>query len=519
MRQILNPPRLDHASYTLTRRIVFFLIMPLFVPALYLVQLHYYPVEVYGYRYIGTAYQMWHQHQFLAPIWGNNTINLQKGPLYYWLIHLSWAVFGVNRYTPFAIVDLFFYATCLLTYRIARILFNKPAYAAIAFLMLVGNVILIQTLQKLIFAIPLMFFVTLMLYSVVQVARTAKQRHWLLFSLANALTLLLKGPVNFVFAIPMCLALIMLCQNQSRWRLMGYSAGALLLGCIPVGVWFYFVSRHFGLILPHTFLLQMLQRFSQVNADPNQGHLDSLHALLSLIKLGPSFSVFTHRLFGYSGALIVGVIAFLLVLCHPRLLRQWSSVFKIRGERLGRMLWITAGCVVLFFTLCVGLYRVHYIIPLYPLITLLLAGLFARFNGAEKVQLYGAYAITLIILISTGGYVMASFYRNRDYIPLSASVEKLQSQSMSGEIYALRSGGYHQAFEGWPRFLAHSMHVTPVNRQQLMALSVPNAWCVRSWPAADYATSRRHVYPLLYPIHRDGEFIALMRCGQALKKG
>jgi 4-amino-4-deoxy-L-arabinose transferase-like glycosyltransferase len=50
-------------------------------------------------RYVGVAWEMWQRGDFLVP-YQNGVPYSHKPPLYFWLMHAGWALFGVNECWP-----------------------------------------------------------------------------------------------------------------------------------------------------------------------------------------------------------------------------------------------------------------------------------------------------------------------------------------------------------------------------------------------------------------------------------
>ncbi|MGB5259570.1 MAG: glycosyltransferase family 39 protein, partial [Gammaproteobacteria bacterium] len=49
-------------------------------------------------RYIAVAWEMWQRGEFLVPILNGEPYS-HKPPLFFWLIHAGWWLFGVNEWT------------------------------------------------------------------------------------------------------------------------------------------------------------------------------------------------------------------------------------------------------------------------------------------------------------------------------------------------------------------------------------------------------------------------------------
>lgn len=56
-------------------------------------------------RYLSVAWEMWLRHEWLVPHL-NGALYTDKPPLLFWLVHLGWAVAGVNDVWPRAVCGL-----------------------------------------------------------------------------------------------------------------------------------------------------------------------------------------------------------------------------------------------------------------------------------------------------------------------------------------------------------------------------------------------------------------------------
>ena len=157
------------------------------------------PVET---RYINVAWEMWSQGHFLVPVL-NTASYSDKPPLFFWLIHLGWAIFGVNEWWPRAIPVIFAgLNTSLAGYLASRLWPGNRQTRNYAVWMLAG------TLAWMVFGVALMFdmllstCVLLGLIALVQAGTTGQRRWHALYAAAIALGILAKGPVIFLHLLP-----------------------------------------------------------------------------------------------------------------------------------------------------------------------------------------------------------------------------------------------------------------------------------------------------------------------------
>jgi 4-amino-4-deoxy-L-arabinose transferase-like glycosyltransferase len=169
-------------------------------------------------RYVGVAWEMWQRGDFLVP-YQNGVPYSHKPPLYFWLIHLGWAAFGVNEWWPRVIPALFAVASVFLVRRLARLLWPKEGTAAsLAPLILAAIVLWDYFVPAVMFDMMLASFVLL---GYVGVAKAWRERTWIgwaLFAIGLGGGLFSKGPVALLHLLPLALfAPLWARDDKPRW--------------------------------------------------------------------------------------------------------------------------------------------------------------------------------------------------------------------------------------------------------------------------------------------------------------
>ncbi len=117
-------------------------------------------------RYVSVAWEMWARGDFLVPYLNGETYS-HKPPLLFWLMQLSWWIFGVNEWTPRLISPLFALGSTLLSGSVARELWReRPQVAEITPFVLLGTSFWLIFSTLTMFDMLLTFFVLLAIYSV-----------------------------------------------------------------------------------------------------------------------------------------------------------------------------------------------------------------------------------------------------------------------------------------------------------------------------------------------------------------
>lgn len=159
-------------------------------------------------RYITVAWEMHLADHWLVPLLNGEPYH-HKPPLLFWLIRISWIIFGVNDLTPRLIAPAFGLGALLLTGSLARLLWPGAAGQRIGAL---APVILVSGAWWLLFTTLTMFDLIVAFFALVgwiglaMALRYGQMRTgFILFALAIGLGILAKGPVILVYTLPVAL--------------------------------------------------------------------------------------------------------------------------------------------------------------------------------------------------------------------------------------------------------------------------------------------------------------------------
>jgi 4-amino-4-deoxy-L-arabinose transferase-like glycosyltransferase len=205
---------------------------------------YYFPLDET--RYVTVAWNMWLRHDFLVP-YLNGEAYSHKPPLLFWLINVGWAIFGINDWWPRLVPSFFALAAVFLTQLIARRLW--PQHGKVAYLspvILLGSALWTVFTTAIMFDIILAFFTLLGVLGLLIAWQDSKKiRGWLIFALAIAGGLLIKGHAILLQLIPLAiLAPWWMTHSRPNWRhwyigllcavLLGVAI--LLAWAIPAGI-------------------------------------------------------------------------------------------------------------------------------------------------------------------------------------------------------------------------------------------------------------------------------------------
>lgn len=309
-------------------------------------------------RYISVAWEMWQQGQWLVPHL-NGEVYAHKPPLLFWLIQLSWAIFGVNEWAPKLITSLFTLANLGLTAYLARQLWSQqPLIAQWSPLVLASCLLWLFFTSALMFDMLVVFFTLLGMVALVA-AWQRRNYSWGLLGIAFGLGILAKGPVILLHILPVAL-LAPLWQNPTNL------SKSAIFSHFSQQKQFY-RAWYFGIF--SSVIIGALIALAWAIPASIVGGEEYRAAIFWEQTAGRMVKSFAHQhpIWWYLLYLPVGLFPWLLWL------PTWRSLFKLpqflanQGIRLCLIWFIT---VFIAFSLVSGK-QLHYLLPIYPAFALL----------------------------------------------------------------------------------------------------------------------------------------------------
>lgn len=304
---------------------------------------------------------------------------LDKPPLFYWSVMLSFAAFGFHDWAARLIPALAVHGTVLLNFFLGR-RFLGPTTAFWGSVCLILAPAFVGMGRMLILDGLLTFWTTLALYSALLAVRGLKLRWswWLTCAAACGLGALTKGPIALILLLPPLWLYRRLTAPSAAigWR--GWAAffGVVLAINAP---WYVAASLRLPNFLEHFFWEHNVQRF----LDP-----------------------FDHErpLWFYAPVLLVGLLPVVLLL--PACLRYLGSTREEAARRrpveLGCLLLAGLWCV-LFFSLS-GCKLMTYILPALPPLCLVFGGFLAHTSwGRSRITLGVTLAWSALLIVMHWG--------------------------------------------------------------------------------------------------------------------
>ncbi len=190
-------------------------------------------------RYVTVAWNMWLRGDFLVPFLNGHPYS-DKPPLLFWLMHMGWAIFGVNDWWPRLIPFFFSLATVFLTSYVAKTLWPSTGSAArMASVILFGSLLWMVYSTATMFDMMVAFFTLLGMTGLLFAWQRNDPRGWLLVGVAIGLGLLAKGPTILLQILPTAaLAPWWGKRADIHWpRWYASILGAVILGALIALLW------------------------------------------------------------------------------------------------------------------------------------------------------------------------------------------------------------------------------------------------------------------------------------------
>ncbi len=189
-------------------------------------------------RYVSVAWEMWLHGDWLVPHL-NGEVYSHKPPLFFWLMHLGWLIFGLNDWWPRLIPALFQLASVYLATLLALLLWPQSnRVSELVPPLLMSCLFWAAFTATAMFDFLITFFVLLGVYGIFTASRHSKHG-WILVGIAIGLGILAKGPVVLLHILPVALlAPVWLTKPAQGWFYWYRGLGiAILIGAAIALSW------------------------------------------------------------------------------------------------------------------------------------------------------------------------------------------------------------------------------------------------------------------------------------------
>ncbi len=325
-------------------------------------------------RYAAVAWEMWLRNDFLVPYLNGETYS-HKPPLLFWLMQLTWWLFGVNDWSLRLIAPLFSLATLFLSGAVARILWpERKRIETLTPLVLLGLFFWMIYGTLTMFDMMLTFFALLGIYSVLKLVDSGLSlKYWALLGIAIGGGVLTKGPVILLHILPVALlAPWWLKTSEFRWKHWYFGLiAAILIGAVIALCW----------AIP-------------AGIAGGEAYRDAIFLGQTSGRLVKSFA---HQLPWWWYLKNMPLLLLPWLLWKP----LWTGLHKLTRLDFGiRFCLAWAVPVFIAFSLVSGK-RVHYILPLVPALVLILV------RAADEVTESERWARAHIIIMAVFGVLGA----------------------------------------------------------------------------------------------------------------
>ena len=151
------------------------------------------------------AWEMFLRQGWLQPLTVNFEPYHHKPPLLFWLINLSWSIFGISRWAGLIPISLFSLLCVYLVVYLSRLIFPENKDDQRVKLIMAGGVPFMIYGTLVMFDFMLCVFVLLSLLFLLYFRKERRVRYTLLMGLCLGMGVLTKGPVAYLYVLPVAL--------------------------------------------------------------------------------------------------------------------------------------------------------------------------------------------------------------------------------------------------------------------------------------------------------------------------
>ena len=310
-------------------------------------------------RYAAVAWEMWVRNDFLVPHL-NGELYSHKPPLLFWLMQFTWLVFGVNDWSLRLISPLFALGTVYLSSALARLLWpERKAIADMAPIMLLGSGFWIVFSTLTMFDMMLTFFVALAIYSLCKLAHAGMTLpRWLLLGAAIGGGVLSKGPVILLHLLPVAMS--------APWWHSNSKSGS------------YWKQWYAGLVF--SILLGAAIALCWAIPAGIAGGEAYRNAIFWGQTQGRLVESFAHSLPWWWYAQFMPVLLLPWVLMKP----VWRGLKTLNLKDAGLRFCAAWGVPLFIVFSAISGKRIHYLLPMFPLLVLVLARAAEQVNEGQS---------------------------------------------------------------------------------------------------------------------------------------
>ncbi len=307
--------------------------------------------------YFQSVKEMFNRHDWITPYY-QGSFRFQKPILFYWLVSLSYLVFGINNIGVRFPSAVFGILTVIFTFNIGRRLFDRKTGFLAAGILATTAIFFMYAR----YASPdmvLTFFVTYSIYLFLKGSKGVEpeRKYFIFFFMALGLSTMNKGYVGFVLPLIVVLLFIWTAKKPKLLKEMNLPAGLLIILAIGLPWYIIMYILHGDKYLDHILIRETIMRVFY--APDNEKGLDFL-------------KVYFKMFFYYIPILLVWLAPYSLFLPQSLVNAFKSKNTYAREKDSYKLILCYFFGIFLFFTL-ISVKEYHYMLPIAPAFALIAA--------------------------------------------------------------------------------------------------------------------------------------------------
>ncbi len=350
--------------------------------------------EIFYYR---STSEMVAQGNYLSPTYfGEN--RFQKPIFFYWLIILSYQIFGQGWFAARFVSVVFAGLTMAVTWAIGRELFDKKT-ATLSCLILASVPLFFRHAKNAVPDMALNFFIVGALYCLLKFFQDPSRRiYGNLFFISCGLGFMIKGFAAVVIPCVSCLILSGIQRRGEVLRKINFPFGLLILAVIVLPWFLFMVAKHGGGYLYYVLHAETLERAVSTSQEGSP--------VFKIIKIFFTNAAFYIRtIFSYFAPwclFLVGAIPFAVNAVIRKKEKNESFLFLL--------VWFLVG--FLFFSLIASRIN-HLILAITTPFALLLSGFFLIIfeRSSQAATAVGIFTKTIVVVLAGLGFLGLMFIR------------------------------------------------------------------------------------------------------------
>jgi 4-amino-4-deoxy-L-arabinose transferase-like glycosyltransferase len=208
------------------------------------------PDEVF---YVQTAKEMAQHHEWMTPVLFNEP-QFEKPIFIYWLLRISFLIFGVTGFSARFFPALFALIGVIAAYFLARVLFKDKKKAFISAFVLLSSSLYIG-LARTVFTdmvFSVMILLSLLSFYWGYANEKYKGTGIMLFFISSALAVLAKGPLGLIIPLAVVIVFLFL-KRRIKFILCGYALWGLIIFLAVSLPWYILMTAKYGQNFTHEF--------------------------------------------------------------------------------------------------------------------------------------------------------------------------------------------------------------------------------------------------------------------------